>query len=105
MQKADNDIEIVEVKKPANLGNDAKSHIKALYTRSEGGKNKLPLVTREQSVYAFLEKMANTINEMTSITPKYDNEIAFDTSKPVDQNTELNPCRCDRSELIVVISE
>lgn len=102
--KKDNTIDIKEIKEPDDIGNDQDAFIKKLYT-SGGNTKKTPTVTRDMSVFAMLTKIRRTITEMTSTTPSYKNHVGFDSKTAVTENTELQLCRCDRKDLIVVVSE
>lgn len=98
--KADNEIELTDCKKP-DMGNDLKGAIKKLYQAN----GKTWRVTREQSIAAMLEKIESTIERMTSIQAAFDNHIEFDTSKEVASTDDVILTRCEKSDLILVVSE
>ena len=86
------------------MGNDSSTFVKKSYT-SGGNTKKTPENTRENSIYAMLTKIRRTITEMTSLSPRYTNHVGYDSKTGVTDNTELQPCRCEASDLIIVVSE
>lgn len=97
-------IELTECKAP-NMGADLKTALKALYIKTAANKTTLPPVSRAQCLFSMLKKIEATINRMTTIVPKYNNWVGFDSSKEVANNDEVQMTRCDRSDLIIVVSE
>lgn len=102
--KNENSIDIGKVSEPDDLGDTSDKFIKKLYTAG-GNSKKTPTATRDMCIFAMLSKIRRTITEMTSITPRYTNHVGYDSKTTMTENTELQLCRCDRNDLIIVVSE
>lgn len=99
--KNENEADIIEVKKPTNLGQDHKSYCKALYV---GTDKKTPKTTRDQSIYAQLSVLRRVITELTSSYPRYTNSVEFDTDKGLLAADSKQSCRTTANNLIIMLS-
>lgn len=99
--KADNMIAVVEAKKPTAALNNQKAIIKALYVDGE----KKIIISREQSLFAFLSMIKKAIYDLSKRrVASPENWIKYDPSKGATATDELWPCKVPASELCVVIS-